>query len=109
MCNNATKQEILTLIALAQSPGPKSENRLISEVAKLAVQVGWPQYLDHLPMPLHERCKEISVPPLNCALRVKTRYWASNSNTTKQLTYLIDTHAPEKLRKKLMELMPVPA
>ena len=109
MCNNSTKQEILTLLALASESGLLSENQLISKVRQLAKSVGWPDYLDHLPMPLHERLKILSSEPLSCISRVKTRYWKANSKTEAQLSYLIESYAPERLRERLFDLSPAAA
>lgn len=109
MCNNSTKQEILTLLALASENRLLSENQIISKVRQLAGDVGWPDYLDHLPMPLHERLKTLSSEPLACISRVRTRYWRANSRTSSQLSYLIENYAPERLKERLLNLSPAVA
>jgi hypothetical protein len=101
MCNNATKQEILVLTVLSKSAEPLSENQLIKQVGDLAAEVFSQRYLDHLPMPLHEVCKNLAGSPLKCARRLRTRFWTGTENTEKQLRYLIDVHAPKDLRQRL--------
>lgn len=104
MCNNATKQEILVLIALKAHSGPVSEDQIIGYVGHAAERVGWPRYLDHLPSPIHEMCKSFELEGIPRAKRLKTQYWQATDNTGPHLEYLIDTHAPQAMRETLREL-----
>ncbi|WP_420409968.1 hypothetical protein [Hoeflea sp.] len=97
MCDDLTRQEILFFAVMQAHPLGISEDDLFEGMSQLALELGWPSYLNAVPRSLSERLVEAR--DRGMIAKYQPLRWRPASNVAAYVRHLVD-HYLEDFEQK---------
>ncbi|RUS65070.1 hypothetical protein EGN72_01575 [Pseudorhodobacter sp. E13] len=104
MCDDLTRQEILFFTVMHTHQDGLSEDAILDGMSKLAIDIGWPSYLDAVPRSLSERLKEAR--DRSMIFKVRPLYWKPAPGVAAYVRYLAERYLEKpSQREMILELL----